>query len=297
MQNKPNFVTAQITITNVLASSYALHPALRAEKTNPIQTQTNPIRKRQKTDTSPYHTGTYNKTTAVGRPINKPDSNPTTIILINSFRTVVYPQKPASGRIETKPIQTHSGPKDAYFRRSVVIKPIIGYIEGFTAKRNEVCWTQTQMILTQILHPNCVKVPLENKEKEAAITELVDLLDNNGLLTDRNVVLDAVLKRERLRSTGTGAGIAIPHGKCDAVRELVMAIGIAREPIEFDSIDEKPVTLVILLVSPTRQTGPHIQALAAISRVMLNEEFRQKLKNAASPEHVYELINELQDQK
>jgi fructose-specific phosphotransferase system IIA component len=153
------------------------------------------------------------------------------------------------------------------------------------------------MILTQILHPNCVKVPLENKEKEAAITELVDLLDNNGLLTDRNVVLDAVLKRERLRSTSTGAGIAIPHGKCDAVRELVMAIGIAREPIEFDSIDEKPVTLVILLVSPTRQTGPHIQALAAISRVMLNEEFRQKLKNAASPEHVYELINELQDQK
>jgi len=147
------------------------------------------------------------------------------------------------------------------------------------------------MILTQILQPNCVKVPVESKDKEAVITELVDLLDVNGLLLDRDVALEAVLTRERTRSTGTGAGIAIPHGKCNAVKELVMAIGIAHEPIEFESVDGKPVTILILLVSPANQTGPHIQALASISRLMLNSEFKQKLEQAASADEVYELLN------
>jgi fructose-specific phosphotransferase system IIA component len=148
------------------------------------------------------------------------------------------------------------------------------------------------MILTQILQPNCVKVPVASKDKEAVITELVDLLDTQGLLLDRNAALDAVLTRERTQSTGTGAGIAIPHGKCKAVKELVMAIGIAHEPIEFQSIDGKPVTILILLVSPANQTGPHIQALARISRLMLNQEFKTRLENVKSAEDVYELLSE-----
>ena len=147
------------------------------------------------------------------------------------------------------------------------------------------------MILTQILQPDCIKVPVENRDKEAVITELVDLLDANGLLIDRDQALEAVLTRERTKSTGTGAGIAIPHGKCNAVKELVIAIGIAHEPIEFNSIDGKPVTILILLVSPADQTGPHIQALATISRLMLNEEFRQQLEKVTSSDEVYELLN------
>ena len=147
------------------------------------------------------------------------------------------------------------------------------------------------MILTQILRPDCVKVPVESKDKEAVITELVDLLDSNGLLLDRDVALEAVLTRERTQSTGTGAGIAIPHGKCNAVKELVMAIGIAHEPIEFESVDGKPVTILILLISPADQTGPHIQALARISRLMLNEGFRQQLEKTTSADEVYELLN------
>ena len=152
------------------------------------------------------------------------------------------------------------------------------------------------MILTQILQPDCIKVPVENRDKEAVITELVDLLDANGLLLDRDTALDAVITRERIQSTGTGAGIAIPHGKCNAVKELVMAIGIAREPIEFESIDGKPVTILILLVSPADQTGPHIQALATISRMMLNEEFRQQLEKVTCSDEVYELLNNQQNQ-
>jgi fructose-specific phosphotransferase system IIA component len=184
---------------------------------------------------------------------------------------------------------------DAYFNRSIVIAPIIRYSNELITNWNEVCWTLTDMILTQILQPDCVKVPVQSNEKEAAITELIDLLHTNGLFSDRDVALEAVLTRERIRSTGTGAGIAIPHCKCNAVKELVMAIGIANEPIEFDSVDGKPVSILFLLVSPEGQTGPHIQALAGISRLMLNKEFRQKLEKAASADEVYGLLNEIED--
>lgn len=146
------------------------------------------------------------------------------------------------------------------------------------------------MILTQILQPTCIKAPLDGKDKETAITELVDLLAASGQLSNRDVVLESVLIREETRSTGIGSGIAIPHGKCNGVEELVMAIGISADPIEFDSIDKKPVHIICLLVSPVDRTGPHIQALARISRLMLDEEFKGKLESSTSPEQVYELI-------
>jgi fructose-specific phosphotransferase system IIA component len=152
------------------------------------------------------------------------------------------------------------------------------------------------MVLTQILQPTCVKVPLDSDEKDAAITELVDLLDKNRLLQDRQVALDAVFTRERTRSTGIGSGIAIPHGKCSAVKELVMAMGIAREPIEFQSIDGKPVSVLMLLVSPTDKTGPHIQALARISRLMLDTTFKSALEEAASAEVAYKLLSERENE-
>ncbi len=147
------------------------------------------------------------------------------------------------------------------------------------------------MILTQILQLTCVKVPLESKDKKSAIIELVDLLAGNALLLDRDVTLEAVLTREQTRSTGIGSGIAIPHGKCQAVKELVMAVGIADEPIDFESVDGKPVKIIILLVSPADQTGPHIQALAKISRLMLDQEFKSKLESAGSAEELYELLS------
>jgi fructose-specific phosphotransferase system IIA component len=146
------------------------------------------------------------------------------------------------------------------------------------------------MLLTQILQPNCLKVPLTSSDKEAAITELVDSLDAAGVLQDRDTVLDAVLTREKTRSTGIGSGIAIPHGKCSAVKELVMAVGIAKKPIDFQSVDGHPVKILLLLVSPADQTGPHIQALARISRVMLDDKFRSQLENAQSAQEAFESL-------
>jgi fructose-specific phosphotransferase system IIA component len=147
------------------------------------------------------------------------------------------------------------------------------------------------MFLTEILQLTCIKVPLEGEDKNAIIAELIDLLDENGLLFDKKAVSEAVFTRERTRSTGIGSGIAIPHGKCKGLKELVMALGIAHEPIDFESVDGKPVRIIMLLASPANQTGPHIQALAQISRLMLDEQFKQTLEKANSAEEVYDLFS------
>jgi fructose-specific phosphotransferase system IIA component len=148
------------------------------------------------------------------------------------------------------------------------------------------------MILTQILQPGCLKVPVESKNKEDAILELVDLLFKSEAFKNKETVVNSVLSREKTRSTGIGSGIAIPHGKCNTVKELVMAVGIAHDPIEFLSVDGEPVKIILLLVSPADQTGPHIQALARISKLMLDDEFKRNLENAESADQAYKLLSE-----
>lgn len=146
------------------------------------------------------------------------------------------------------------------------------------------------MILNQILQPSCVKVPLQGRDKHSIINELIDVLDSNKLLLSKDVALQAVLARERLKSTVVGAGVAIPHGKCKVVRESVIAIGIAGQPIDFGSVDGNLVSIVILLISPSDQTRQHIQALAKISRLMFDEALRHKLQKINAAEEACELL-------
>jgi fructose-specific phosphotransferase system IIA component len=152
------------------------------------------------------------------------------------------------------------------------------------------------MVLTQILKQECVKVPLEGKDKTAVITELIDLLDAQGFLSDRAMVLDSVLSRERTRSTGIGSGVAIPHGKCKGVNDLVLALGVTGAPIDFESADGAGVSIVALLVSPVDKTGPHIQMLARISRLMLDEALRAKIEQSKTSTELFELIRKKEEE-
>ena len=146
------------------------------------------------------------------------------------------------------------------------------------------------MRLTEILKPQNIKVPLTSTVKTDAIAELVNLLAENKEITDAKKVLDAVLDREATRTTGIGNGLAIPHGKCNGTTDLVMAIGKAPTPIDFQAIDGRPVTLIWLLSSPPDKTGPHIHALARISRLMTIDRFRQALAQAKTAQEVYDTI-------
>ena len=146
------------------------------------------------------------------------------------------------------------------------------------------------MRLTEILKPQNIKVPLVAGTKAEAIGELVSVLADNGELTDAKKVLDAVLEREATRTTGIGNGLAIPHGKCTGTDHLVMAIGRPGTPVDFQAIDGRPVNLIWLLASPPDKTGPHIHALARISRLMTIDRFRQSLATAKDAQEIYDAI-------
>jgi mannitol/fructose-specific phosphotransferase system IIA component (Ntr-type) len=146
------------------------------------------------------------------------------------------------------------------------------------------------MELSRILTPDHVRVPLVPADKIGVITQLIDLLSETGAVHDRQAALDAVLKREAERTTGIGYGLAIPHGKTDGCDRLVMAAGKPGTPVDFQSLDGRPVTFVVLLLSPPDQTGPHIQALAKISRLMNIEDFRAAVARATSAQELCRAI-------
>lgn len=146
------------------------------------------------------------------------------------------------------------------------------------------------MNLLDILSPECIRAPLSATDKKSAIFELVDALQRVGRVRDAQQLKDAVWTREEARTTGIGHGLAIPHGKSTCVRDLAMAIGKPATPMEFGSIDQKPVQLIVLLASPIDRTSDHIQALAKISRLMTNTEFRERVYNATSPQEMYEIF-------
>jgi mannitol/fructose-specific phosphotransferase system IIA component (Ntr-type) len=152
------------------------------------------------------------------------------------------------------------------------------------------------MRLTEILKPQNIKIPLQAKTKTEAIGELVQLLAANKEVGDAKKVLDSVLDREATRTTGIGNGLAIPHGKCNGTDHLVMAIGKPAAPIDFQAIDGRPVTIIWLLNSPPDKTGPHIHALARISRLMTIEKFRHALNNAKSADEMFEIIRRQEDE-
>ena len=147
-----------------------------------------------------------------------------------------------------------------------------------------------RMNLLDILSPESTIVDLKGESKEDIITELVDSLPVGDAITDRDQVLQAVLDREKIMSTGIGDGIAIPHGKSAAVTELVAAMGTQRRGMDFDALDGEPAYVFFLLVSPANVSGPHIKALARISRLLKNEEFKKKLINANAAEEIIATI-------
>lgn len=135
-----------------------------------------------------------------------------------------------------------------------------------------------------------IKLQLEGQTKEEVIEELVELLTESCCVEDADTILDAVMAREREGSTGLEKGVAIPHAKCDAVSRLSIVIGISKEGIDFDALDGKLSNLFFLMVAPTSESGPHVQAIAKIVKMIKIDRFRDRLLKAKSGEEVIETI-------
>ena len=154
------------------------------------------------------------------------------------------------------------------------------------------------MKIMDFLREKAISVDLQSRDKEGLIRELVQLLVRAGELKgpDEERVVPVLLAREALGSTGIGQGVGIPHGKCNVVRQLVGAFGISRRGVNFDSLDGEPAQIFFLLLAPEDSAGPHLKALARISRLLKDRFFRESLKEAKDEKQVIRIIQQ-EDQK
>ena len=147
------------------------------------------------------------------------------------------------------------------------------------------------MELIDLIQENTIRVPLVANDRQEAIGELVDVLGDVGAISDCDTIRQLVWERELQRTTGIGEGLAIPHGRCDNLTHMVMAMGRPDTPIDFASADKRPVELIILLVSPTNNTSDHIQALGRISRLVVDRTFREDAYATESASELFELFH------
>ena len=146
------------------------------------------------------------------------------------------------------------------------------------------------MNLRKVIEPETVWVDLKADTKQGIIEEMIDRLVAAGKIKDRDAVLAAVMDRESKMSTGMQNGVAIPHGKTDAVESLVVAFGLNKQGVDFDSMDGSPCTIFIMTLSPITRAGPHIQFLAEISRLISQPAERERLLAATTHGEIYEIL-------
>ena len=148
------------------------------------------------------------------------------------------------------------------------------------------------MKISDILAENLVITGLEGNSKDEIIDAMIDLVATSPKVLDKAKVREAIFEREKIMSTGVGNGFAIPHGKTDAVTDIVAAFATTAQPIDYQSLDEKPVRLVFLLVGKDNMVGPHIKLLSRISRLMSKEDLRKRLLDVKTPKEVLDLFRQ-----
>jgi PTS system nitrogen regulatory IIA component len=148
------------------------------------------------------------------------------------------------------------------------------------------------MKLIDILDESAIVADLTASTKTEALEVLVETMTTSNPSLRKEDLLQVLLEREELGSTGIGDGIAIPHGKSQELTDIVSGFGLSKQGIEFDSLDGKPAHLFFLLVAPENSVGTHLKMLARISRMLKNVEFRQKLLEANSRQEIYRIIAE-----
>ena len=146
------------------------------------------------------------------------------------------------------------------------------------------------MNLKKILNKNMVCMDLPGNSKQEVIEALLDVIMKTGKVKDRNAALKCILDREEKMSTGVQEGVAIPHGKTEAVDELLACVAIKKEGVDFEALDGKMSLIFIMTLSPENKIGPHVQFLAEISRSLKHKEIREKMMSASSEDELLDLL-------
>ncbi|MBM3244644.1 MAG: PTS sugar transporter subunit IIA [Candidatus Omnitrophica bacterium] len=148
------------------------------------------------------------------------------------------------------------------------------------------------MKIMDFLSKNAILTDIKSVKKQDVINELVDALVNASEVDKRDSakLIEALMARESLGSTAIGQGVAIPHAKCECVTKLVAAFGLSKKGVDFDSLDGEPAYIFFLLLAPQDSAGPHLKALARISRLLKDKYFRDSLRACNDDKSVVKII-------
>ena len=155
------------------------------------------------------------------------------------------------------------------------------------------------MLVMDFLSKKAIVMDIKATKKEEVIKELVDALVDAGDIEKRYraKLIDALMAREALGSTAIGQGIAIPHAKSECVDSLIAAFGLSKKGVDFDSLDGEPAYIFFLLVAPQDSAGPHLKALARISRLLKDKYFRDTLRSSIDDKSVLKIIAQEDEKK
>ena len=153
------------------------------------------------------------------------------------------------------------------------------------------------MRIVDLLHKQGMNLNIKPTSKKQCINELVDLMDKTGNLNNKEEYKKAILAREELSTTGIGDGIAIPHGKTNAVKKASLAAAVCKEGVDYDSLDGMPVNLFFMIAVPDNSDNLHLEVLARLSTILMDEDFRKKLIECSDKDEFLKLIDEKEAEK
>ena len=148
------------------------------------------------------------------------------------------------------------------------------------------------MKLSDVLTAERIIINLNGKDKYDALEKIVKVAKNSDKVTDENDLLKKVIEREKIKSTGIGGGIGIPHAQTSGVTDIIACLGVTEQGIEFNAIDGKPVHLVFLIATKERTNSTYLGLLSRIARLFIDEPFKQRVIKSVSPSEIMNLIIE-----
>ena len=146
------------------------------------------------------------------------------------------------------------------------------------------------MKITDILKKEHIIKDLNSFDKKNVLDELSSFLEDKGEITSKENLLAALIEREKLGSTGIGENVAIPHAKISEIDKIITVFGRSKNGVEFESLDQKPVNFIFLVIAPENSTGQHLKALARISRLFKNPSLRESVLRTNEADQIYSIL-------
>jgi len=146
------------------------------------------------------------------------------------------------------------------------------------------------MKIDEILTKESVIADLLGDNKVEVIKEMTQCLKKNNFIKNDQALFETLMEREKLGSTGIGENVAIPHGKSDEVTQIITVLARSKNGVEFESLDQKPVHFVCMVIAPAHSTGQHLKVLARISRIFKNQGLREDILNAGNSDSIYSIL-------